>query len=520
MKKVNEMTLKEKLGQLIFVGFNGYEYNDHLRKLIEEYKVANIILFARNINNIKQLSDLNRQIHQEVKKHTGTIPLIAIDQEGGIVTRIMSGATFCPGNMTLCATNLENSSVIGQIMGKELVRLGINMNLAPTLDVNNNPKNPVIGVRSYSDEPQKVSQYGVKFIHGLQKEGIIATAKHFPGHGDVEVDSHLGLPIVEHDKKRLHEIELAPFKAAIASGVHAIMSAHIVFKAYEEKDIPATISKKVISNLLREELGFKGLIVSDCMEMKAIDDFYTTAKGVALGIEVGLDMVFVSHTLSKQIASLEEIEKAINDGKISISEIDEKVERILKYKEMTHQALKQYFYQDENNLQYFENNEGHQIAQGIVDDSLTLVKGEVYKPLGKTLLLATVPFATTIVEDELDTRNILDAVKREIPEIDCLELPMKEMDEKLLDFVSNYDQVVVCSYNATNFPEQAKMISLINQKAKKTFILSTRNPYDLLVLENIDNYCTLYEYTPNAVRTIVKYLKGEITPKGKLPIKL
>ncbi|HHU55201.1 MAG TPA: beta-N-acetylhexosaminidase [Acholeplasmataceae bacterium] len=520
MKKLKDMTLKEKLGQLLFVGFSGHEYNDHIRTLVEDYKVGNIILFARNIKNIKQLSELNRTLHEEIIKNTGLMPLIAIDQEGGIVTRIMSGATFCPGNMTLAATNPENSYKVGEIMGKELSRLGINMNLAPSLDVNNNPKNPVIGVRSYSDDPELVSQLGVNFIKGLQSQGIIATAKHFPGHGDVEVDSHLGLPIVEHDKERLNTVELYPFKKAIASGVDAIMSAHIVFKAYEEENIPATISRKVMTDLLREELGFEGLIVSDCMEMKAIDDHYTTAKGVALGIHAGLDMVFVSHTLEKQIGALKEIENLINLGKISMEEIDQKVERILKYKEKTYKTIKEYFFDNKENLKYFEEPENKEFAQKVVDDSLTIVKGEKLKLEGKTLLLATIPYATTIVEDELDTRNIIDAVKREVPEIDTLEMPMKDIDLSLLEKLDQYDQVVVCSYNASNFEKQAEMINMIIKRAKKTFILSTRNPYDLLFIRNAENYACLYEYTPNSVRTIVKYLKGEIEPKGKLPIKL
>lgn len=520
MKNIKNMTLKEKLGQLLVVGFNGYEYNKHLKTLVEDYKVGNVILFARNIKDIKQLSKLNRDIHNEIKKHTGIMPFITIDQEGGVVTRIMNGATFCPGHMTLGATNLENSYTVGKIMGEELSKLGINMNLAPTLDVNNNPKNPVIGVRSFSDNPQTVTDYGINFIKGLQEQGIIATAKHFPGHGDVEVDSHLGLPVVEHDKERLNKIELFPFKKAIENGVNAIMSAHIVFKAYEDNQIPGTISRNVITNLLRKELGFKGLIVSDCMEMKAIDDTYTTAKGVAMGIEAGLDLAFVSHTLSKQIDSLKEIEKAINDGKISIEEIDNKVERILVYKAKIVEAINRNFLNNDNNLKYFKTNQNYKVAQEIVDNSLTLVRGENFQLKDKTLLLATIPFATTIAEDQLDTRNILDAVKQEIPEIDCLELPMKDIDKKILDIIPNYDTVVICSYNAIALNKQAEMINLIIKTAKKSFVISTRNPYDIKVLDNPKNYICLYEYTPNAVRTIAKYLKGEIKAKGKLPIEL
>ena len=521
MKKLNEMTLKEKLGQLLVVGFSGYEYNDHLRKLVEEYKVGNVILFVRNIKNLEQLSKLNKDIHNEIIKHTGVMPLITIDQEGGIVTRIMNGATFCPGNMTLAATNVENASIIGKIMGEELAHLGINMNLAPVLDVNNNIDNPVIGVRSYSDDPEIVTNYGIRFIKGLQEKGIIATAKHFPGHGDTNVDSHLGLPTVAHSKERLAQVELVPFKKAIAAGLDAIMSAHIVFKAYEEEDIPGTISRNVITNLLREELGFEGLIVSDCMEMKAIDDTYTTPVGVVKGIAAGLDLAFVSHTLEKQIKALELLEEAVNNGEISMKEIDQKVERILKFKAKTEKIIKRDFINNENNLEYFNNNQNNRdIAQKIVDDSLTLIKGEPYKEKGKTLLLAPVPYATTIAEDKLDSRNILDSVKTEIPEIDCLELPMRDIDKSLIEKVKEYDNVIICSYNANALAKQKEMINLLIQNAKNHHIIATRNPYDYIAMDNVQNFVTLYEYTPNSVRTVVKYLKGQITPKGKLPITL
>lgn len=518
MKKINEMTLKEKLGQLLIIGFDGYDYNDHIKTMIEEYHVGNVILFTRNIKNLEQLSNLNHKLHEEITKKTGIMPFIAIDQEGGIVTRIMDGATFCPGAMTIAATNVENSRIIGEIMGEELTRLGINVNLAPVLDVNNNPKNPVIGVRSYGDNPETVSQFGLNYINGLQSKGIIATAKHFPGHGDVEVDSHLGLPIVNHDKKRLNEIELYPFKQALGT-VDAIMSAHILFNAYEEDGLPATLSSKVLTDLLRKELGYQGLIISDCMEMKAIDDLYTTAVGVVMGIAAGLDMACISHTMEKQINALKLLEEAVNEGKITVEQIDEKVNRILKYKAKVSSVIEKNFLNNPKALTYFDDEKNKVIAQAIVDQSLTLVKGQRFMLTDKTLLLATTPYATTIAEDKLDPRNIIDMVKNEIPELDAMKMPMNEVSEEILQAVDNYDTIFICSYNANINDKQAKMINLIKAKGKRVFVLSTRNPYDLLALD-VNNFASLYEYTPNSVRTIIKYIKGEIAPSGKLPVKL
>ena len=192
------------------------------------------------------------KIHNEIIKNSGVMPFISIDQEGGMVTRIMKEATFFPGNMTISATqNSEYAKKVGEMMGEELRALGINMNLAPSLDVNNNPQNPVIGVRSYSDDPVKVAKYGKNYINGLQSKAIIATAKHFPGHGDTNVDSHKSLPTIPHSKERLDKVELYPFKECL-NDTEAIMSAHVFFEAYEQGGMPGTLSRKVITELLKE----------------------------------------------------------------------------------------------------------------------------------------------------------------------------------------------------------------------------------------------------------------------------
>ncbi|MGI6710984.1 MAG: beta-N-acetylhexosaminidase [Bacilli bacterium] len=519
------MNLKEKLGQLLIIGFHGYEFNDHLKKMIREYKVANVILFARNIKSIKQLYELCQRIHKEVKEATNTIPLITIDQEGGMVTRIMEGATFCPGNMTLGATCIDDAYEIGRIMGEELLALGINMNLAPSLDVNNNPANPVIGVRSYGDNPTKVAQYGVSFINGIQEEGVIATAKHFPGHGDTNVDSHLGLPRITHSRKRIEEVELVPFKAAIDSGVKAIMSAHIDFKEYTVNNMPATLSKEVLTDLLRKELGFKGLIVSDCMEMKAIDDIYTTEKGTVMGIKAGLDLACISQTESKQIKALELLEKAVLNNEIPMDAIDAKVKRILDAKNEAIKSLNKHYYNfDFDYAKAKVDNFNHKrVAQRIVDESLTKVMGNSFELLDDSVIFAPTPFATTIAEDRLSSRNLVEVVKQELPKVKCFEMPLIMTDieiEKLAEKASSAREVLVCTYNVKSFPSQAKLVNLLLEKGREVYVISFRNPYDILEMRNVKNYSCLYEYTPNSIRTLVKFLKKEIGTRGILPVKV
>lgn len=523
MKKINEMSLKEKLGQLIMAGFEGYEYNEHLRVLIEEYKVANIILFTRNVKDIPQLIKLNKKIYSEIIKNTGTLPLIGIDQEGGIVTRIMDGATFCPGSMTLSASgDSDNAYKIGQIMGEELLKLGINFNLAPSLDVNNNANNPVIGVRSYGDNTDVVSEFGNQYIKGLQEYGVIATAKHFPGHGDTNVDSHLGLPTIEHSIERLESVELVPFKSAIENGVKAIMSAHIIFKTID--NVPGTVSEKVLTGLLREKLSFDGLVVSDCMQMKAIDDLYTTSKGVAMGIKAGLDLACVSHSLEKQIDSLKAIEDAINANEILMKLIDERVERVLKAKADVEQKFIEEFYNiEEKQIEKFfeERKEEQEFAQKVCDDSFTIFKGKKIKLEGKSIVLATMPYATTIAEDELNSRSVVDMVNAKLENVDTLVIDMKPKNiDEVINKVKGYDTIVLVTYNANSNAEQATLANKIARLNKNFYVISSRNPYDLLRLDECENVSGLYEYTPLSVNSIVKCLKGEIEYKGKCPVQV
>ena len=477
-------------------------------------------LFLRNIENKEQLEKLTHDIHEEVINSTGIIPFIAIDQEGGNNIRIMDKSTFYPGPMTLSSTdNIENAKIIGHLMGKHLLSLGINMNFAPSLDINNNPKNPIIGIRSYSDKPEIVSKYGIELIKAMQDEGIIATAKHFPGHGDTESDSHLGLPVLNFTKERLYNMELKPFKDAVDNGVKNIMSAHIVFRAVD-KENPATISKDIMKGILRDELNYKGLITSDCMEMKAISEGITTPIGVVRGLKAGIDLALVCHTKKRQIDSALKIKEEIDNNVLTMEEIDEKIKRILKYKKEVYDIMKNKFFNNEKNMDIFKDEKTEQILQNIVDSSLTFVHGKKLEIKGKTLIYWCQQSASTIAEDVLNTDSIEDLLNKEIPSIVTLQYNADKYDKELIDKSKDYDTVIFLSFNAYKFPEQDRMINEINEMCNNFFVISMRNPYDYLKIDEKINYYTLYESTPNAIRTIVKFLKGEIEASGHLPINL
>ncbi len=520
---LKKMDLKAKLGQLVMCGFEDPYYDEHARILIEDYKVGNIILFSRNVKDMEQLVKLNKDIYKEVYKNTGLLPFISIDQEGGMVTRIMNGATFCPGNMTISASNNPQYAYdIGQIMGEELTHLGINLNLAPSLDTNNNPKNPVIGVRSYSDNPNRVAEYGLNYIKGLQSEGVLATAKHFPGHGDTSVDSHLGLATIEYDMNRLNSIELLPFKKAIDDGVKAIMTAHIIFKCLD--DVPATLSENVLGGLLRKELGFEGLIVSDCMQMKAIDNLYTTEKGTVRGIKAGLNIACVCHTLERQIGALKAIEEAIKNGELSMEIIDERVLRVIEYKLSIKEKTDSDFLNlnDEEISKYFKKiNEHKEKAQEVCDASLTLAYGKPFEKVGKTLVIGNVPFASTIAEDKLNSRNAIDMIKDQCKGVETLFVDTNPTNfNEVISKAKDFDTVLYITYNVGQNQNQTILASKLQEVCKNFYVLSSRNPYDCLYLNEVENITCLYEYTPVSINTMVKYVNGAIKPNGVLPVKV
>lgn len=518
MKKIEELTLQEKLGQLLIVGFHGYEFNEQLHELISKYKVGNFILFARNIHDKEQLMRLTTKLHEVCLEELGVIPFICIDQEGGMVTRIMEKETTYPGQMTLAATQPQNARYVGELMGKHLMSFGINYNFAPDVDVNNNPDNPVIGVRSYGDSPQLVSKYAIESIKGMQSNGLIACAKHFPGHGDVSVDSHLGLPTITYSKQRLNRIELPPFKAVIQNKVQSIMVAHIIFNEYDKSN-PATVSETILTNILRKKMHFKGLIVSDDMEMKAIDDIYTAPVGAVKGIVNGLDLACVCHTYDNQVNACKKLMDSYDDGILTMEEIDKKITRILKAKNQSYKTLKKVFYAKKKPNVFLDSSCVRK-CQNIVDASLTKVGGHNFKHIGQGLVIYSEAKASTIAEDQLNVGDLGKLIATKTEGYDSVLINPKEYNKTVVNMCKNYETVVFISFNAYSNPEQAKMINDINATHSNFTVLSLRNPYDYLVTEEKCSFYTLYEATPLAYNSVIKFLDGKLVPMGMCPVNL
>ncbi len=335
------MTLEQKAGQVMMFGFDGVALDAELRALIEQVHPGGVVLFARNVESPRQLAQLDLDLQRAAKSNGDPGLIISIDQEGGRVARLRQPQGFAefPSARDVGASHdpMETAREIASAMAAEMKAAAINMDLAPVLDVNNNPTNPIIGdrSRSFGADPALVTACGVAFIETLQAEGIMAVGKHFPGHGDTTVDSHIALPIVPHDRARLEQIEFAPFKAAIAAGVAGIMSAHVAFPAIDPTpNRAATLSSKVMTDLLRDELKFTGIRMTDSLEMGALQTTgYPVPRAATTALNAGADMLLFNcgHALNRQAHAA--IVDAVTRGEIPLTRLDEAVRRVLIAKE-------------------------------------------------------------------------------------------------------------------------------------------------------------------------------------------
>ncbi|KGR77720.1 beta-N-acetylhexosaminidase [Ureibacillus manganicus] len=519
------MSLKKKVGRLLIAGFKGIIMSDEIKFLIHEYHISGIILFGRNIGTPKEILDLTQSLQREAKAAGYSSPLlICIDQENGVVRRLGEGTTIIPGAMLLGATdNPQHAYAAGVITGKELKALGINWNLAPVVDVNNNPKNPVIGVRSFGEDQYKVAEFAKQSMLGMQKAKVMTTLKHFPGHGDTSVDSHLDLPIINHDLQRLHEVELVPFKECIAAGADAIMTAHVYFPALEtEENTPATLSRSVITNLLREELKFAGVITTDCMEMDAIAKGIGTVNGAVKAIQAGVDLVMVSHIHSLQEQSILKIVEAVENGEISEKQIDESISRI-------ENMINNYTNWTEIEVTklvppYVGSGEHKNAMREIYLDGVTVVQdnGKAIQKDEKVLLIyPTNQYAMMVEDKRYSTIEMADQLKKVHSFVDVMEINPSSYDEEITtiaNVVQSYDHIVVLTLSAIQQTVQEQFVNEIIKTGKLVDVVAIRSPYDVSLFTLANRLICTYEFTKPAFEVVSQYLVGNVQLNGKLPV--
>lgn len=331
-EKIDRMSTDEKIGQMVIVGLEGTSMQADAEELISSYRVGGFILYQDNISDANQTLKLLNQL--KVANQGNIEPLwLSVDQEGGKVDRMPEEFSSIPTAKKVGqVNNTQYSNQIGQVLGQEVRALGFNLNYAPVLDINSNPKNPVIGSRAFGADPETVIRHGIEVMKGIQSQQVAAVVKHFPGHGDTSVDSHLALPVIQKSLDDLKAFELLPFVEAIKQKTDAIMVAHLLLPKIDDKN-PASLSSTLITDLLRGTLGYDGVVITDDMTMGGISENYEIGEAAVKSVQAGSDIVLVGHNFDQQVAVLKNLKKGVESGELTTARLDDSVYRILKLKE-------------------------------------------------------------------------------------------------------------------------------------------------------------------------------------------
>lgn len=507
-------TMKVSVGQCLMGGFPGKEMSEDFIKLVKEYKVGNVILFRHNIEDGPQLQGLCQDIQELVLAETGYPAFITIDQEGGAVTRLPEGFCNVAGAMAIAATGKpENAKLAAKITAQELKHLGVNFNLAPVMDVNNNRNNPVIGVRSYGDQPQTVIDYACAAIEGYTEEGVLSCVKHFPGHGDTATDSHVGLPTIDKSLDELLELELLSFQEAIKRGVPAVMSSHILFPQIESEKIPGTMSHKIITGILKDMLGFKGLVMSDCLEMDAIQKYYGTANGAVAAMKAGVDVLGVSHTAKLLEESAKALYVALDSGELSEDRIMEAAEKIIAYKVK---------YLPFTEIDYdFENNK--LLEKQIRKDTLVMTQGSFFD-LGKNPYFVGPPDyrVTQVSSKESTIKTFPEYMAHELGGTSTVTSkdPTSEEVQEAIAVAADASSVVIGTYNGHLFPGQLNLAKELMKRHEKVALVALRNPYDLAGLPEHVTAIAAWDYTEMTLELLAKVFASKEMLTGSLPVEI
>jgi beta-N-acetylhexosaminidase len=515
-KIISRMSLEQKIGQMMVYGFKGTKASEDALRLIDKYNVGGLVVFTHNIEDQSQLSSMTRQL-QNYSVAKNKVPVfIAIDQEGGKVMRIKNFGTTLPGNMNIGATrSSELSFLAGKLTAVDLEMLGINVNFAPVIDVNTSKDNEVIGVRSFGSDPDMVAKLGSSYIRGIQSRRVSATAKHFPGHGDTSGDSHFEMPSLNKSYDQILATDLKPFRSAIRSGVDSIMTAHISVPSLDPSGKPATLSKKIINGLLREQMKYQGLVVTDDMEMQAITKDGGISKAAINAVLAGCDIITVVWTDRAKDEAYTSLLKAVKTGLISEERIDQSVKRIIKTK------LKRGLFEEtpdpkiEDVRKIVGNKLHQQIAQLISERSITVVKNfKNIIPLSNSERIVVVsPFA--YLADELNSMGLKN---------DLVKMRLKLKSSEVVNIVNkavSKDKNTSAYLVAVLDQSQTEVANMIKKKTSKPVIVaSLDSPYMYSDVISADAYLCAYSFRLQALKALAEVLVGKFEPVGKLPVEV
>jgi beta-N-acetylhexosaminidase len=533
MRQVARMSLEQKVGQMFMTYAYGTSVDqvdprnhstygvDTFRALIERYHLGGIIYFAwsDNVRDPQQIAGLSNGIQEVATSSGARVPaLVSTDQEGGLVVRVTEPATQFPGSMALgAARHPLLARAAAAITGKELRAMGINENFAPVADVNVNPENPVIGVRSFSSNPGLVSSLTEAQVRGYQGEDVASTAKHFPGHGDTNVDSHTGLPVIDHTRAELEQIDLPPFEAAIGADVESIMTAHIVVPALDDSGRPATLSRPILTDLLRREMRFDGVIVTDALTMEGVREMFGDERVPIEAIKAGADILLMPPDLDLAYRSVLE---AVRSGEIGERRIDQSVYRILRLKQRLG-LFEEPFVKESKVPKVVGTGQHRAIADAVTQRTATLVENDA-----RTLPLA--PARGDSAERALvtgwgvtTTRTLASHVADRGLATEVYETGVSPGDAAIAaarEAAARNDLVIAVTNRASSSPGQQRLVDELVATGKPVVVVAVRDPYDIAYLSSADTYVATYSYAGVSLKALAKVLFGEVNPTGKLPV--
>jgi beta-N-acetylhexosaminidase len=511
-----EMNLEEKVGQILMVHFHGEQVNEDAQALIQEMHVGGFIYYnwANGLSSPSQVKSLGLGLQKLAQETRLSIPLfITVDQEGGIVARLTQGFTIFPGNKALGMTgHSELAQQSALAMGQELQVVAVNMNLSPVVDINSNPRNPVIGIRSFSDFPETVIAFGREALNGYTQSGIMKVLKHFPGHGDVGIDSHYDLPIINKSQEELTRVELRPF-AELASQADAIMTAHILVPALDPENC-STLSKKTL-DFLRTEIGFKGVIISDSLVMEgvlkkcgSVDEATIQAlnAGCDLLILGGKQLIDGTTKLELTVSDIHRIHhslvEAVKSGRISEERLNQAVDKVVQLK--NRYLLKPAFLQEIN--QVVKTVEHQDLAKKIAALSLRIIKNES-SCLASLSKKKVVVFAPQAIKDPVQQTTLLKTGK-ETSSFFFEGLNPSESDmQAIKENAKTADVVIFCSYNSWRNAAQAMLIRSLLELGKPMILFVVRDPQDATLYPKANVIITTFSPTAPSIQAGCDQLK-------------
>lgn len=517
------LSLEEKIGQMLMVGFHGLEPPAYILDLLSQGKIGGIILFERNIQSPEQVTKLTSACHDAAKHPI----LIAIDQEGGTVARLREGSGFSesPGAMALSVSDSEDvAEEVSRVLASELRTLGINWNLAPVLDLTHNKENPSVGMRSAGTDKKRVNKIIAAQIRGYQGESVAATAKHFPGLGNTPIDTHYDLPTIDSTLDDLWAYDLVPFRVAIKDRVAAVMTSHVIFSQIDP-DNPVTLSSTFINDILRDEIGFEGVATTDCMEMKAISDRYTPGESAILAILAGQDIVLFSHSFNPDSdvygSIYDDMLSAVESGRITEERIDESIKRIARMKA-------RFTLTQKPSTKGLRTTDSIEIMEDAARRGMILVKDESnLLPLDtmnkQIALIEFGSYLETIAIEDGNATGFAMLLHAHLPNVPALALtgdPSDEMREHAREIAANADIMLLATRSANVIPTQAELAQDIINHANDVILLPLRNAYDADIFDGVGTIlCTCGDSAPS-LRAAIAALLGHFTPSGKLPVNL